>query len=209
MSYQHDVFISYLREPQWTPWTRDYLKRELNAHLTDKLAKRPDIFVDERIEVGEDWVDGLGDHLARSKVLVAVFSTGYFNSDWCRHELDLMLDRTGGGVGLFAPIVVEDCDQLPDPVSRAQKKDFKDYRLSRMNPNGQTYEDFSRAVRDLTADIAQRIITAPAFDPTWINTCITRFRAVHTEITAGKQLAPTHYNPQFPLPHRGPPRLII
>jgi hypothetical protein len=209
MSYLHDIFISYGRELQWTPWTRDYLKRELNSHLYDKRGGYPDIFVDERIEVGEDWVDGLGDHLARSKIVVAVFSTGYFSSDWCRHELDLMLHRTGGKVGLFAPIVVEDCEKLPDPVSRAQATDFKKYRLSHMNPHGQTYEDFGRAVRALTTDIAKRIAEAPVFDPAWIEVCTTRFRAVHAEICAGKQLPPIHYDPAFFVRDRGPQRLII
>ena len=122
MSYQHDVFISYRREVQWTSWTRDYLKRELHSYLQQDLGREADIFVDERIVVGADWVDELGEHLARSRLLVAVLSRDYFDSIWCLHELDLMLDRSADHVGLFAPVVVHDCDALPDPIGRGPNR---------------------------------------------------------------------------------------
>jgi hypothetical protein len=33
MTYQHDVFISYKREANWTPWTRDHFKNLLQSYL--------------------------------------------------------------------------------------------------------------------------------------------------------------------------------
>lgn len=59
MAYQHDVFISYKREQLWTPWTRDHFKKLLQSYLSQDLGRSPDIFVDERVEVGEDWVGAL------------------------------------------------------------------------------------------------------------------------------------------------------
>ena len=98
MDYQHHIFISYKRERHWTPWVRDHFKELLSSYLHQDLAvERPDIFVDERIDVGADWVDELAEHLATSAVMVAIFSADYFASDWCIHELDLMLGRSPPG----------------------------------------------------------------------------------------------------------------
>ena len=94
MSYLHDVFISYKREALWTPWTRDHFKTLVQAYLQRELGRSPEIFVDENLDVGEDWVDGLAANLAKSRVLVPIFSGDYFGSDWCLNELDLMLGRS-------------------------------------------------------------------------------------------------------------------
>lgn len=119
MSYQNHIFVSYKREELWTPWTRDRLKQLLISYLQPELGgERPEIFVDEFIDIGADYVDTLAEQLATSMALVAIFSGDYFASDWCLHELDLMLDRIGGRPGLIFPVVVHDCDSLPAPIDR-------------------------------------------------------------------------------------------
>jgi hypothetical protein len=55
-----------------------YIKGLLQTYLHDDLGHKPEIFLDERIEVGADWVDELGENLAKSKVVVALFSGSYF-----------------------------------------------------------------------------------------------------------------------------------
>jgi len=155
LPYQHDIFVSYRRQIAWTPWTRDHLKRFLESYLQQELGIPPDIFVDERIIVAADWVNALASHLAQSRIVVAVLSRDYFQSRWCLHELDLILDRNGGRPGLFIPLVVHDCENLPDPIARAQPVDFKDFRITDMNRAGQTYEDFSTAVKRLAPMIAE------------------------------------------------------
>ncbi len=209
MSYLHDVFISYRRELQWTPWTRDYFKRQLESYLQPDLGRKSDIFLDERLEVGPDWVEGLGEHLGRSKVLVAVLSRDYFNSPWCVHELDLMIARMGGRVGLFVPVIVHDCDDLPDPIGRAQSYDLKEFHLTRMNEHGQTFEDFSRAVRGLSPHVAKLIGTAPPFDPGWIAASAKRFNDVYEAKTRGTSIKPDHYDPPASPPHATVPRLVL
>ena len=116
MIYRHDVFISYRRQLLWTPWTRDHFKVLLTAYLQQELGAPPDVFVDERIEVGADWVDELGTHLACSKAMVAILSRDYFGSPWCLHELDLMLERSLGAQPLIVPVIVQDCDNLSPPL---------------------------------------------------------------------------------------------
>ena len=208
MSYQHDVFISYRRELQWTPWTRDYLKRALASYLQQDLGRPPDIFVDERIDIGDDWVDALGTHLAQSRVVVAILSRDYFSSIWCLHEMDLILNRFGGRVGLFASLIVHDCDVLPDPISRAQKTDFKAHRVARMNEHGQAFEDFNRAVGLVSPQIARLIDTAPIFDPAWVIACVNRFREVYEANGRGDKLDPLHFDPRLKPPYSILPRLV-
>jgi hypothetical protein len=53
-----------------------------------------------------DWVNSLADNLAKSKVVVAVFSGDYFSSPWCIHELDLILERSKACSGAGAPVRV-------------------------------------------------------------------------------------------------------
>jgi hypothetical protein len=45
--------------------------------------------------------------------MIALLSKDYFSSDWCVHELDLMMERAQGA-DLIIPIVVHDGDAIPD-----------------------------------------------------------------------------------------------
>ncbi len=193
MIYRHDVFISYRRQLLWTPWTRDHFKVLLTAYLQQELGAPPDVFVDERIEVGADWVDELGTHLACSKAMVAILSRDYFGSPWCLHELDLMLERSLGAQPLIVPVIVQDCDNLSPPIGRVQSADFKDYRLTHMSRDGLTYEQFSAAIKRLAPTLASTISGAPPFDATWADGCKRRFGEVYMEQQAGRTLAPTQF----------------
>ena len=51
MSYPQDVFIGYRREFLWTTWIRDHFQTLLASYLQPDLGRKPDIFMDERI----DW----------------------------------------------------------------------------------------------------------------------------------------------------------
>ncbi len=150
MPYQHDVFISYRRDTAWTQWTREHFKELLQTYLLDDLNRRPDIFLDERIEVGADWVDELGEHLARSKVVVALFSGSYFSSDWCIHELDLIVERAKGAAlpesRLIIPVVGHDGEHIPDCVARIQQADISKYRVAWLNKNAPDYYEVSKAI---------------------------------------------------------------
>ena len=195
MSYQHHVFVSYRRGDRWTAWTRDYFKRELAACLQQELRERPDIFVDEQIHIGADYVATLGESLARSRAAVAIFSGDYFTSQWCLHELDLMLDRLGGAPGRVVAVVVQDCEILPPPVNRIQSADLKAFRITRMNVDGSKYEGFCEAVGRVAPDVARAVRAAPTFDPTWTTTCIDRFMQVHDAEQRGAAIAPTWFVP--------------
>src|SRR5262245_43126859 len=200
MRYQHDVFISYRRDTAWTLWTREHFKELLQSYLLDDLNRRPDIFIDERIEVGADWVDELGANLAQSRVVVALFSGSYFDSDWCVHELDLIVERARQfksgflpEARLIIPVVGHDGEQIPDPVARIQRADISKFRVAWLNKNAPDYYEFSKTIKNLSPFIATAVKNAPDFDDNWIACCTKRFQEVYDASTKGTRLSPTQF----------------
>jgi hypothetical protein len=187
MSYIYDVFISYRRHPEWTPWTRDHLRLLLDAYLTQEISHSPNIFVDERIEPGADWPHRLGESLARSRVLVPVFSGDYFGSDWCRHELDLMHVRllNHPKATLIVPLLGHDGDLIPNEIARIQPVDLKRFRNTDLQRHTPRYEQFSDAIKDLAPRVADAIRSVPPYDPAWLPECSGRFDQVYAAACGG------------------------
>lgn len=215
MSYQHDVFISYRRELAWTPWTRDHFKRLLQSYLQADLGEAANIFVDDRIEVGADWVDDLGRHLAVSKVVLTIFSGDYFGSIWCIHELDLILGRSlicSNGLRdarLIIPIVVHDGELIPEELKRKQPANFERFRIAYINEATPDFHEFSKAVKALSPDIKAAIDLAPPFDACWIAQYQERFNDVWKAFSKGKTIAPKNFKWRRPNPPKRPPRLVL
>jgi hypothetical protein len=181
MDYLYDVFISYRRHSEWTPWTREHVRNLLDAYLTQELGKSPDIFVDDRIVPGADWPRRLGDSLARARVLLAIFSGDYFGSDWCLHELDLMHGRLlrFPDSNLIVPVLGHDGHLIPVEIARLQPFDLSAFRNTDLQRRTPRYEQFSDAVRNLAPHVASAIGTAPRFDPDWVHECRARFDQVY------------------------------
>lgn len=216
MPYLHDVFISYKRETLWTPWARDHFKRLLNSYLQQELGQEPDIFVDENIKVGADWVNGLATNLAMSKVMVAVFSRDYFGSAWCIHELDLMLGRSlavqnprHSDSCLIVPVVVHDGDLIPDKVCRIQPADFKKFRIACVNENTPLYQDFSVAMSVLAPAVKTAIDSAPEYDEKWEVLCKKRFNEIYNSKCNNGVVEPTYFVAKRPPQLLKPPRMIL
>jgi hypothetical protein len=208
MSYAYHVFVSYRRQALWTPWTRDQFKPLLEAYLQQELGQRPEIFVDERLQFGRDYVEQLGKALAQSRILVAVLSRDYFGSQWCQHELDLMLGRASGQPGLVFAVVAHDCERLPQPINRAQTVDLKVFRIAGMNQHAPKYTEFSEAIGRFTPDLREVIRDAPAYDPQWEQDCVNRLMQVYEAEQRGDTVAPTWYVPPNEPPLVAMPRLI-
>jgi TIR domain len=216
MAYDHDVFISYKREQLWTPWTRDHFKKLLQSYLAQDLGYTPDIFVDERVTVGADWVDSLGEHLAKSRVLLAIFSADYFGSDWCVHELDMMLERSlacprarAEDARLIVPVVVHDGELIPTPVQRLQPAPFDKYRIAHINEASPDYHEFSKAMKVLSPSVATAINGAPNFSTKWVGHHKTRFNQIFQNSAARKATPPTKFVLKRPSPPRRVPRPTI
>jgi hypothetical protein len=209
MSYQNDIFISYRREKYaWTPWARDIFKIALESSLQRELGDPPNIFIDEQTPVGTDSINHLAMKLARSKVMVALLSKDYFSSDWCVHELDLMMERAHGDE-LIIPIVVHDGLTIPEEVCRLQYADFRKYANPVLYHTTSLYAEFWEKLRELAERIGIAIQAAPDFNPKWESTFTRRFTRVHAAVVAHRRVPPKHFKLKESPPPRLPPRMSV
>jgi hypothetical protein len=211
MDYLHDVFISYRRHREWTPWTREHVHGLLDAYLTSELGRRPEIFVDEAIEPGADWPERLGSALARARVLFPIFSRDYFGSDWCIHELDLFHSRLlrFPGTRLIVPVIGHDGDLIPLEIARIQPFDLTPFRNTDLQRRTPRYERFSDAIGNLAPHLATAIGSAPGFDDSWVPECQARFNQVY-QAHCGGPAASVQTLTLKPMPYPlTPPRVAL
>lgn len=214
--YSHDVFISYKRQAQWTPWVRDKFCGQLRAYLQQDLGRPPRIFIDEQMLPGRDLPRDLGENLARYKVIIPLLSKDYFGSEWCIHELDLILDRdaevlaaSSGSQHIVVPIVVHDGSLIPPSVNAILYADFSNFRRTVIASESQLAEDFSCALMKLSPAIEAAIAAAPPFDAKWIAHHRKRFADLQASIVGSGAVATHNFTINMPGPPAAAPRPII
>lgn len=108
----YEFFFSYTRANN-----DPYLKLFFDA-VSEVIRERrglpanvPVGFFDQReLELGEDWDQAIVDALQTSRVFLAVWSPGYFKSEYCGKEWALVVSpfiperQTGHGRSLAAPL---------------------------------------------------------------------------------------------------------
>jgi len=214
MAYVHQVFISYKREKNWSAWTQKPFVELLKSYLQRDLGYAPSVFVDTTMEgdIGFDLADRLAEALAQSQVVVPLLSRDYFGSEWCISELDLMMGRRNEAMGrppLVLPIVVHDCEHLPEPIDNLIRRDFSRYSVVGINEQSRLFEELSLAVKALTPSIKEAIATAPDFDAAWVNQYTERFREVAKAVRDGTVHEPKNFLVTRPTPPLTPPRLAM
>jgi tetratricopeptide (TPR) repeat protein len=120
---KYDVFISYAHQDNHGPhqgWVKQLVLaiRELHARFTPRPLE---VFLDlEEIRTADDWEHRILRGLRLARLMVAVLSPAYFNSDYCRREWEIYCDheaeRAMRGQGI-APIYIV---KAPDFDSAAQ-----------------------------------------------------------------------------------------
>jgi hypothetical protein len=177
MSYEWDVFLSYLREPPSGSWVNDHFLPHFRWTLGNALNKKARVFYDRtNIHPGQKWPKMLRQALSRSRCLVGIWSPLYFQSDWCLNECAVMLHREknlGYGTnnnpdGLVIGVKVDDGDHFPPYASESQYADFETFFLDgpafRQSP---LFLDFQPAVRALANEVARIANNVPAWSPDW------------------------------------------
>jgi len=178
MAYEHDIFVSYKRDPEALEWIRRFLKPLLTHRVQMELRRPVVVYVHEvgnQIPVGTAWPVELGDVIARTRVLVALWSGDYLSSEWCRQELSLMLQReqrnrartARNKFGLVIPIVAHDGETIPEKLAAAQKLEVFDYFNSRMPSDGVKAEKLADLIALHAKGIAAAINAAPRWDKQW------------------------------------------
>lgn len=134
------------------------------------------VFVDETIDDGASWPNHLAMSLSRSRIMVAVLSRDYFQSDWCRLELALMHHRekvgklrtSGNPWGLIIPVVIDDGNCFPAEVQAMQGEPLHAFANPFMRPDSPKQEAMADVLRNkLCASIERALAATPPFDPAW------------------------------------------
>jgi hypothetical protein len=175
MNYEFDVFLSYSRASEWPSWVKRSFMPIFHHWLTAELGRDARIFVDFELDTGVSWPSSLGRALARSTVLVPLWSRNYFTSDWCKCEMAQMRAREdrhgyrspGKPLGLIIPAIVHDGDTFPDVIADINHINISSFSNVRMDPNGVTAERLSQAIKDWVPSVVKAIETAPAYDNEW------------------------------------------
>lgn len=176
MNYEHDLFVSYRRSDEdWVRWTRDNFLRALRSLLRPRLGPIS-VYFDENIETGASWPNHLAQHLARSKMLIAVLSRDYFQSDWCRLELSLMHHRerlaqfrtATNPSGLIIPVAIDDGETFPEEVRAMQCEAIHQFANPFIRVDSPKQEALAEFLRErLCPAIESALRRVPAFDPSW------------------------------------------
>src|SRR5437764_620107 len=133
--YKNDIFISYRRfDPQWIQWTERNFVGALKSFLRPGIGNL-EVYMDLKIETGVDWPHELALNLSRSRLMLAILSRDYFQSDWCRLELALMRKREEltncrtphNSHGLVIPVVIDDGDSFPQEIRAMQVESLHEF----------------------------------------------------------------------------------
>ncbi len=134
MEYEHHIFVSYAHGELWTPWVRETFVPKLRSYLQLE-AGRLEVFVDDQIQTGARWDAVLKRKVARSKLMVSLLSADYFQRQWCRREMALMLEREellglighDDNYGLLIPVRLGDGLCFPDVIGLVQHQEFDEF----------------------------------------------------------------------------------
>ena len=169
MSYDYDVFLSYRRWAEWPRWVERHFSPLLTHWLGEELGRPPQVFIDSQIiEVGEIWPTELTRALARTRVLVCLWSRSYFDSSWCLAELSHMLTRQDEtGARLILPATVHDGDRIPASLMYLQTARLNDCANPRMTVDSPASEQLSDLLQRFAVPVASAVNQAPPFRRAW------------------------------------------
>ena len=186
--YEYDIFVSYRRsDDDWVRGTKENFMRAVSSLLRPSIGKYIRVFVDEDIETGTAWPNKLANALSKSKLLVPILSRDYFQSNWCRLELALMLERekkcglrcADCPEGLVVPVVIDDGDCFPDPIKAIQASHIHQYANPFMRNDSPNFEKFADELKSkFCKDIETAMANVPLFDPEWSAISHEQFEAV-------------------------------
>lgn len=206
-SYEHQIFVSYRRSDQdWVKWTRDNLVRALESLLRPRLGKIS-VYIDQTIETGTSWPQHLALNLCRSRLMVAVLSRDYFQSDWCRLELALMLDRERANslrsatnpFGLIIPIIIDDGECFPPEVRAIQGEALHEFANPFIRVDSPKQEALAEVLRTkVCPGIENSLLRVPDFNPNWEEMAHKHFEAMFQIHVQHQATVPSLKLPQIP-----------
>jgi hypothetical protein len=194
MDYRHDIFISYIRDPEAHRWLKKHFVPLLKLRVRHELKRKPVIFVDDQLEWGVSWPEKLGIELASSRILIALWAKDYFASTWCIEETATMLAREKecgfrtkkNPSGLIIPAVIHDGDCFPEAVSHIQKLEIQRLFNVRMPRDSRRAQKLDATLAAHAHGVAAAIESAPPWCDRWPAEAAKAFRE-KLRITAPSQ----------------------
>lgn len=178
--YEYDIMLSYANDFSG-PWIRKIFYPLFDWFLQDFLGRPVTIEqVSHLSPRSGDYTLNLRNILNKSRCLVPIWSTSYFNSSWCLFECCAMLERerlTGYGtssnpVRLAIPVLASDCigfpsftQNFPDPL------DCRDYIVppSIALGNSDAYFTFRNNLAIWVQQVIEAIKQPPTFQKEWFD----------------------------------------
>lgn len=178
MGYEWDIFISYTRDELVTDWVHDTFYPTFLNRLRIHYGQEPMIFIDDRdIHYGDAWPEKLKNALAKSRLLLCIWSPLYFAREWCLNELkvicyrekQLNLQTLENPCGLIIPIKIQDGEYFPKETSEKQCKDFSDYFYEGIRNNTDLFLGFQKEIDSLVDEVNKTLRTRiPDWSNAWI-----------------------------------------
>jgi hypothetical protein len=183
MDYQHDIFISYRRNPETLTWIKMHFVPLLELRVEMELERKPSIYLDSQVDSGASWPVSIGRALGTSRVMITLWTGNYLASVWCAEELAHMLAReekchlrtVERPHGLVVPAFIHDGDKFPIELSHIQHFEIQSSFNVRMAKDSPRAEDLDSALKDQAPAIAACIENAPAWQREWPKEAAAKF----------------------------------
>ncbi len=198
MSYKHDIFISYRRDPETLRWIKRHFVPLLSLHVGFELARPPAIYLDEQIESGSSWPLSLAHALGASRVLLPLWTANYFTSPWCTEEFGQMLRREEmlklrtpkKPNGLIIPAFIHDGKSFPAKLQYIQRFEIQPCFNPRMATDSPLAEALAATLATEAPAIAARIRNAPRWRKEWVAAAATGFQKAFRQRAKTQQKVP-------------------
>jgi MinD-like ATPase involved in chromosome partitioning or flagellar assembly len=169
--YEYDVFVSYQRHSVVDLWTSTLFLPELRKWLSAYIPREPSFFIDKHVvEVGEAWRERRGEALRRSRVLLAILTPSYFESDWCRTEWMTFAQREElvGVQPLIFAVVLAGRGHYPREVERRAMVDMTRFATNSVQfKKTRGFLEFERAIQPMAEGLADMLAAVPPYSPRW------------------------------------------
>jgi TIR domain len=172
--YQYDVFLSYRRANEWPRFVNNIFTPMFRHWLEAELGYPPKIFIDvDDIETGDSWPHRLASGIALSKIMVCLWSTEYFASEWCKAELGHMMARMEqtkedlGPLPLILALVIHDGENISPQLGHIQRFPIQQYANPWIARDSLRAEELSEWIRRFCIHVGHALSKAPHFDPSW------------------------------------------
>ena len=201
MAYEYDIFVSYRRDAEALQWIRRFLRPLIEHRVGLEMNHAPTLFIHEagnQIQAGTAWPVELGETIAKSRIMIALWTKNYLASDWSRQELSLMLERetttkartAANKYGLIVPIIAHDGETIPARLASAQQLKVKDWFNTRMPNDGPQAAALAEEIGLHAPGIAEAIGRAPAWQKGWPRKAGKKFLKLFETRTASQRKLP-------------------